>query len=151
MTPVACTDGSREISQKVLETGRLPPGQPLLRSENVPASGGVQPERHHQPGISHHAERVISGRMIPDNCYSSRKQLTCGWDIILRPMGLFKHHIQLLAATFLSMNVLSFCHGHPILLDLDLQCKAKDTGAGITHLVAWAAALAKMSQCSYGD
>ena len=150
MTPVVCTDGSREISQKVLETGRLPPRQPLLHSENVPAPGGVQPELHHQPGISHHAERVISGRMIPDNCYSSRKQLTCGWDIILHPMGLFKHHIQLLAATFLNMNVLRFCHGHPIyLLDLDLQCKAKDMGAGITHPVAWVAALAKMSQCSY--
>lgn len=47
------------------------------------------------------------------------------------------------------MNVLCFCHGHPsYLLDVDLQCKAKDTGAGISHPVAWPAALAKMSQCT---
>ena len=147
----AQTEAGKSVRRFWKLAGSLPDNLCSILKMCLPL-GEVQSERHHQPGISHHAERVISGRMIPDNCYSSRKQLTCGWDIILHPMGFFKHHIQLLATTFLNMNVLSFCHGHPMyLLDLDLQCKAKDTGAGITHLVAWAAALPKMSQCSDWD
>lgn len=79
MTSTTCRPGgSREISQKVLETGRLLRVSLLPQCAQCP--GGVQPElplgHHSPPGISHHAERVISGRMIPDNCYSSRKQLT---------------------------------------------------------------------------
>ena len=54
--PSGLHTGRKEIRQKVLETGRFPPGGALLCAENVPASGGSQPERHHQPDISNHAE-----------------------------------------------------------------------------------------------
>lgn len=38
---------------------QVPTWRSSVCAENVPASGGCQPERHHQPDISHHAEGKI--------------------------------------------------------------------------------------------